>query len=214
MKKFLTVILSTAIILSGCAVSSKDETSSDGGETQTEAPAQAELPENLESMREPIDALLMCSIDHEDFEYDVNNSYDFWLSLYYFAGLYGPKHILADYNDGVLKLMHPTVQEFASVLYADYNDLLELPEDMKDKVEYDADYDSYTFYTGDRGLCYTAITGCTDNEDGTYTITAQLLDTVDNSLIGSGTFVLTENKYISGIVDARYMYSISSFERS
>lgn len=212
MKKLKMLLCSVlaAAVFAGCAGGQNGTAQSEGTQRETEEPVS--VPENMASMLEPADALMMCMLEN-NLEYSPSDSLFFWKALYYFAGIYAPAHDLAEVGeDGSMTLPRQTVQEFATALFADYDDLLPIPEEMSESVIYDSGWDAYTFYTGDRGLSEAEISTFVDNGDGTFTITAMLKDAVDGGLIREGEFVLEENPYVSGISRPIYYYSIKSAE--
>lgn len=216
MKKALTILIfiMTLSIFTGCSGRNnkpddtiKDETI----ENQTD-PSLEKMPEDMKTMAEPADSLLMCMVEN-NITYDPADSTFFWKALYYFAGIYGPSHTLAEVDEnGVLKLPRQTLREYASTLFADYDDLLAIPPSMNSSIEYNSDWDAYILSTGDRGLSQSEITVFADNGDGTYTITVELKGTVENDLIAKGRFKLVKNEYTDGITEPTYFYSIASAE--
>lgn len=216
MKKILSILIfvMTLSIFTGCSSRNdkpddiiKEETS----ENQTD-PSLEKMPDNMKTMAEPADALLMCMVEN-DIAYDPADSTFFWKALYYFAGIYGPGHTLAEVDEnGVLKLPRQTLREYASTLFADYDDLLAIPPSMNSSIEYNSDWDAYILSTGDRGISQSEITAFSDDGDGTYTITVELKGTVENDLIAKGEFKLVKNEYTDGITEPTYFYSIAAAE--
>ena len=145
MKKLKMLLCSVlaAAVFAGCAGGQNGTAQSEGTQRETEEPVS--VPENMASMLEPADALMMCMLEN-NLEYSPSDSLFFWKALYYFAGIYAPAHDLAEVGeDGSMTLPRQTVQEFAAVLFADYDDLLPIPEEMSESVIYDSGWDSYTF---------------------------------------------------------------------
>lgn len=82
------------------------------------------VPSDVGTMAEPADALIRCMLEN-DVKYDPSDEMFFWKAVYYFAGMYAPMHGLSEVaEDGSMTLPRQTVQEFATVLFADYDDLL------------------------------------------------------------------------------------------
>lgn len=205
MKKLLILLLSFAVF-TGCAGDKPDENIESG---QNEV---SSVPSDVGTMAEPADALIRCMLEN-DVKYDPSDEMFFWKAVYYFAGMYAPMHGLSEVaEDGSMTLPRQTVQEFATVLFADYDDLLPLPEEMSENVVYSEENDAYTFYVGDRGLSETVITDFADNGDGTFSMTAQLSGVEENDLICEGKFIITVNEYADGISRPIYFYSVVSAE--
>ena len=74
------------------------------------------------------------------------------------AGQYGSEHQLAEVTDDSITLPSKAVQELAIALFADYDDLLELPDSLSGRVTYDESTDAYTFGRGANGLAETNLT--------------------------------------------------------
>ena len=161
MKKLLILLLSFAVF-TGCAgTADKPDENIESGQNEVST-----VPSDVGTMAEPADALIRCMLEN-DVKYDPSDEMFFWKAVYYFAGMYAPMHGLSEVaEDGSMTLPRQTVQEFATVLFADYDDLLPLPEEMSENVVYSEETDAYTFYVGDRGLSETVITDFADNGDG------------------------------------------------
>lgn len=203
--KQLTTSLVICLLMLGAAACSAN--------TETEEPPQqqeltAEQKDEISHMTAPIDSVIRCMLEN-NMEYDPSDPEFFWTSLSYFAGAYGQNHVDAKLTDDSITLPKKAVQEHAIALFADYDDLLPLPEELSDRVTYDESTDSYTFSLGDIGLSTTELT-YERMENGVLTLEADLNSTLDGASIGAWTVTLTENTYADGITDPIYLYSISS----
>ena len=199
MKKSLILLLMAMIlVLPGCA--------------QDEAEATViDTPEDMETMIAPMDAIMMYAAER-GLQYDAEDPAVFWRLMYYYIGNHGSEHSLAKEDNGILQLDRRAVQEFAAAMFADYDDLMDIPEELSDSVSYDEGMDAYDFSPGDRGLSQSEITGCVKNEDGSYAVTARLYDITDDTTIYAARFKLVENQYVSGIENPLFLYSIESVE--
>ena len=124
--------------------------------TETDDPPQSQqisidTETAISDMTAPVDALVRCMLEN-DMTYDPEDSEFFWTALCYFAGAYGQHHPLAELSDTDLTLPTQAVQEHAIALFADYDDLPEIPADLSFRVTYDADSDTYHFSLGDCGF--------------------------------------------------------------
>lgn len=203
--KRLTTSLVICMLMLGAAACSAN--------TETEEPPQqqeltAEQKDEISHMTAPIDSVIRCMLEN-NMSYDPSDPEFFWTSLSYFVGAYGQNHTLAELTDSTITLPKKAVQEHAIALFADYDDLLPLPEDLSDRVTYDESTDSYTFSLGDIGLSTTELSD-ERMENGVLTLQANLLSTMDGSAIGTWKVTMTENTYADGITDPIYLYSISS----
>lgn len=201
MKKLFTLILAGVMAFSMAAC---------GGKT-TEEPTRPEvsIPAEMESMKAPIDALARCILEN-DLLYDVQDPEFFWTALYYFVGGYGLDHPLVEEeeNSYQLKVPTPVMQEHATVLFADYSDLLPMPSIMKGNVSYDYGWDAYFLSRGDIGLSEIRLTSYEETMRG-YVVTAELWGIgPEEELIATYEVTMMDSAYIDGITDPLYLYSI------
>ena len=198
MKKLFALLLTGVMAFSMIACSNKPE-----------EPDPTVMPENMASMTAPIDALARCMLE-QGLEYDPQNPEFFWTALFYFASGYGLEHELVTEEEGTyqLKVPTPVMQEHATALFADYNDLFDLPSIMKGNISYDPAADTYSVSRGDIGLSQMQIISYEKTEDG-YLLRTHLLSTdSEQDLIQAYDVVLTDNAYIDGIESPLYFYSV------
>lgn len=182
-------------------------------ENMTEDPgAVMSLENNLENMLMPMDALMMC-IEENDYEYNVSDPTVFWASLYYTLGNYGTKRDLVTVGNSEMTVPRQVAQEYATALFADYEDLPEIPENLRAAIHYDESSDAYIVSLGDRGMSQSKIVDYSDNGDGTYTVVARLCATNDDSTICEWNFTLVENPYADGIQNPLFRYSIKNMQK-
>ena len=95
-------------------------------------------------------------------------------------------------------------------LFADYSDLLAVPDSLSSIIRYDESWDAYILSPGDRGLSAAEILSASETEDGGYDVTARLYDVTDSSDICVYLFHLVPNAYADGITDPLFLYSVES----
>ncbi|MBQ9091820.1 MAG: hypothetical protein IJY52_06090, partial [Anaerotignum sp.] len=176
----------------------------------TEEPEEKEMPADMASMAAPIDALARCMLEN-DLEYDPTDPEFFWTALFYFTGAYGLDHELIAEEEGTYQLQIPTpvMQEHATALFADYDDLFNLPSIMKGNISYDPDTDAYSVSRGDIGLSEMKLTSYAETEEG-YAVTAELWSTgPEEELIRAYDVTLADNTYVDGIENPLYYYSVA-----
>ncbi len=213
-KSTAILFLSTVILIgfSACSNnSSTNETKQNEEVNENSTQKSVEVPDNIQNMLEPSDAILMCRVEGK-FSYTPKDPTFFWAALYDFTCLYGAKHPLSKVTDTELIMPRQAVQEYATALFADYNDLLDLPESLSDHIKYDADTDTYSFGLGDRGLSQPEIIGFTDNGDGSYILDVALKSLDEGNIICSGKFTIVPNEYASSMSDPIYNFSISQVD--
>lgn len=198
MKKLLSLILAGVMAFSIAACNN------------TEKPQNDTMPENMANMTAPVDALARCMLEN-DLEYDPADPEFFWIALYYFTGGYGLDHPLISQEEGSYQLNIPSsvMEEHASVLFADYNDLFDLPSIMKGNVSYDPDVDAYFVSRGDIGLSSMKFTDYEKTEDG-HKIRAELFSSMDEKeeLIQAYDVLLVDNPAAEEVDNPLYFYSV------
>ena len=207
MKKFVPVVLAIAMSMCGCA-SNSASTSPDGTTGKVESTADdtvKSMPENMQTMIEPADALNSCMIE-QNMTYDPENPEFVWKAIFYFAGMYQTDIDDAIVEDSTYSLSSGTIKELAKVLFNGMDTLPAIPDGIDVNVSYDEASDRYTLGRGDRGLSYPEVVSYADNGDGTYTITVNLVDSEDKTIITSGTYTLVENPAPA----SEYAYMITS----
>lgn len=178
-----------------------------------EAAGEFPMDEKQQSALYVMDSLLMCMMEN-DSTYEPQNPEFFWSALFYEIGNYGylregTSTIESDGVEGVAKVYYRTAQEYASALFADYSDLLPLPDGMTSVQMNPQDNEQYLFQMGDRGISAARITAWTDNGDGTYQATAELYGTDDNSVLATGEFTLVDSPYVDAVSEPIFYYTVS-----
>ncbi|WP_405728059.1 hypothetical protein [Anaerotignum sp.] len=175
----------------------------------TKEPETDTMPDNMANMTAPVDALARCMLEN-GLEYDPADPDFFWIALYYFTGAYGADHPMVGQEEGSWQLNIPSsvMEEHASVLFAEYDHLFDLPSIMRGNVSYDPDADAYFVSRGDIGLSEMKFTSFAKTEDG-YQVTAELRSTEpDTALIQAYDVTLTDNAHAGE--DALYCYSVKA----
>lgn len=175
----------------------------------TEEPENNTMPENMANMTAPVDALARCMLEN-DLEYDPEDPEFFWIALYYFTGAYGLDHPLIGQEEGSYQLNVPSsvMEEHASVLFAEYDHLFDLPSIMKGNVSYNPEPDAYFVSRGDIGLSELKFTSYAKTEDG-YAVTAELWSTgPEEELLRAYDVVLVDNPAAEDIDNLLYFYSV------
>lgn len=209
MKKVIAMLLSLTLLLgmTGCNKQSEKDVSV-STTTQQDIEKQKEIA--LQKMQQPIDALVRCMIEN-DMEYAPKDAEFFWTALAYYVPEYAQEHPLATVEDDVVRLNTKAVQEIAIALFAEYDDLLELPKGMENRVRFDEGKDEYIFTRGDVGNAKTEITVEEETEDS-IVLTATLYAETKEDVLGTWKVKLTENTYADSITDPMYLYSVASVE--
>lgn len=242
MKKIYSLLLVILILFSFTACSSNISTSEDSVETVSKinfgeqksnnkkednsdneekrittddgAPVAGQnISEDFSIMRNPVDSLIRCMIEN-NMEYEPRNPVFFWKAIFYFASGYGEGEELTEVYDNEIKISRQKVQEYATVLFYDYDDLMEIPEEVSNFVTYDESYDAYIFKRGDVGLAYSSIESVKNTDNG-YNVVADFYTMGDKNmeLDSKWNVEMVDNPYVSGITELKYLYTIKSIEK-
>lgn len=204
MKKYIIYFM-TALFLLGASGCGKKTDEPQPPKTQ----AEGVLPEDMASMAKPIDALLRCMLENNT-TYDSTDPEFFWSALYYFLGENSTENPLVTMTeDDRIKVPRKVAQEYAIALFANYDDLLPLPESLSASITYDENWDAYLLTRGDRGLSETILSDYKE-ADNSYTVTAKLISTMgDNDVLCESTVTMQKNAFADGITDPKYLYSVA-----
>lgn len=170
-----------------------------------------EIPEDLTAMIPAIDSVLRSVSYEENFHYDPANPQFFWTALYLMGVNWGLEHPLGELDEDWVTLPRQAVQEFATALFFDYDDLLPIPETLMTPIFYNEDTDRYHFAGSDKGDSETVIDEYTHQGDGTIALRASLRGS-EGEVLDSIDLVLVDNPYADGITDPIFLYSIRSVE--
>ncbi len=170
------------------------------------------MDEKKESALWVMDSLLMCMYEN-DYAYEPTNPEFFWSALVYTIGNYGYLRegsgmVESDGVEGVAKVYERVVQEYATALFEDYDDLPEIPSDMTMVYVNPDDSEQYCFLMGDRGISASRITEWRENGDGSYQAEIEFYALDDDSVIAVGKYTLVDNPYLDGITDPIFYYTV------
>ena len=200
MKKLFALLLTGVMVLSMAACSKPEE-------SQNENQA---MPDNMANMTAPVDALARWMRENQ-LKYDPADPEFAWIALYYFTGAYGLDHPMVGQEEGSYQLNIPTsvMEEHASVLFAEYDALFDLPSIMKGNVSYDPNADAYFVSRGDIGLSAMKFTDYEKTEDG-YKLKAELVSIMDEEeeLIQAYEVTLVDNPSAEDVDNLLYFYSV------
>ena len=155
----------------------------------------------MEGMIPPINALVLSMLE-QDLVYDEDSDVFLWNSVYYMISLYGQMDSRAELTDDTLILPTETLEDYAAALFTNYHGLPQLPEQLKDRVSYDSQNDTYRLARGDAGLSETRLSAARQMPDGTIQVNGTLVALENENPLCSFTAVLTANNSMFG-------YSIS-----
>ena len=167
---------------------------------------------DFEAMVKAVDALIQNCYEN-DCDYDSKDPVFFWNTLYLGIVNHTREVPLAKSVDGEIQVPRMAVQEFATGLFSDYQDLPKLPESLTN-IRYSTDWDAYIFSPGERSTTYTRLISAIPQENGQIRLAAVLCEEDTDTPLCCYVFTLTPHAYADGIVEPIFMYSISSMTPS
>lgn len=184
---------------------SEDLQTQDVTNNQTAETLSTQDQEKVTAMLPILDSIIL-ALDDSEMTYEPKEENFFWSVLYYVVVNYTDQVYMAELtDDGLIKVPSRSVQEVATACFADYDDLLNIPESLVDSITYDADWDAYMFSPSDRGMSSSEITDMSMNGD-TINVT-MVLDGVYTYK-----FTLIDNPYVDSIDSPIFYYSVTSAE--
>ncbi len=162
MKKLLTAALAAAVLMVtlGGAVLAEPRLPSDADaqpDTSYEAGSAPAQTDAWTAMQPAIHALVL-AMDENDLDYTPDDPRFQWVALYYMLSLYGQMDDRAELSDAYLTLPGEAVMDLAIPMFPQLTGLPQLPEELADRITYDADGDTYQLSRGDEGLSQVTLT--------------------------------------------------------
>lgn len=159
---------------------------------------------DMDGMVPPINALVLCMLE-QGISYDEESDVFLWNSLYYMISLYGQMDSRAELTDDTLILPTETVEDYAAALFTNYDGLPTLPNELRDRVVFDWQTDSYRLARGDAGLSETRIENVEKLEGGRVQVSGALVALEDGRDLRRFSATLTAN-------DSMFGYSIAGLD--
>ena len=175
------------------------------------------LSKEQSAMLAVMDSLNMC-MEENTCEYEPENPDFFWKALYYTVGNYPDIRdnrssglLVENQEEACYEVDSRLLREYATGLFEDYSDLLELPADSV--VTQGSDDSYYKLPLGDRGLSNGKIVSWVQNADGTNLVETQLIDPSDNTIIADYKYTLVVNPYAQAVSAPLFTYTVRSVEK-
>lgn len=209
MKKILLTTMIAALLilpLESVALAQTPDTTSPETSSQDYVPGG--VPAQIgaaESMTPALHAMVMAMVSHGISAYDSADTLLGWETLYNMLSLYGQLDERSEYVDEDLFLPSETLQDYAAALPAGI-DLDTLPQDLSDRMIYDASADSYRVVCGNDSLAEIQVDE-TIQQDGSLILSGSLVYVVDGSSLAQFQAVLQPG-------DNMFGYTIASMTLS
>ena len=204
MKKcFLTMMIAALLILplESVAVAKTPSATSPETSAQGEAYVPGDVPAQIgaaESMTPALHAMVMAMVSHGITAYDPADPQVGWETLYNMLSLYGQLDERSEYVGEDLLLPRETVQDYAAALPMSVA-LGDLPDDLSDRMIYDASSDSYRVVCGNDSLAEIQLNQ-TVQTNGTLRLDGRLVYVVDGSSLAQFQAVLQPTDRMFGYV--------------
>ena len=187
MKKLLLTAMLAALLvmpLEGAALAQTPEASAPAADTAQElgfdpgcVPAETDA---LESMTPAIHAVVLAMLHQEQTVYSPQNAQLPWEALYNMLSLYGQMDDRSDYVGEDLVLPTEAALDFSTALTLSLDALGPLPEELSDRMVYDAELDSYRLACGSDSLAQIRLDSSRD-AGRELELTGTLVYLVDNT---------------------------------
>lgn len=134
----------------------------------------------------------------------------FWTTLYLMGvHLVDESDCVEMTDDGSLKVIRQTMQEFAAASFEEYDDLLEVPDDLAASLTYDEGWDAYMLVPSDIGDSHSQVVDVTTQDD-TILVTVEKVSGEDKETY---VFTLIENPYLDAIANPLFAYTVRGAEK-
>lgn len=180
MKKLLVALLAAVMIVTGVAFA---------------RPASVSEDASFEAAVPPVNSLVMCMLER-GYSYRPNSDDFFWASLYYMLGMYGAEDTRAVVEDDTIAFPGEVVSDYAASLFTQYSGLPEIPEELRESIDYDAATDTYVLARGDAGLSETILGEGTPCGENSYLVPGQIVSLEDGSVICEFEVILTAGEHM------------------
>lgn len=192
--------------------------------TQTLTPAPTDTPDststpdignvekNVEAMMPILDSIIRTLGIEGEFAFDSEDPEIFWSVLYLMGENWGSVHPLVTVEedfDYTTIVPRQVMQEFASAAFLAYDDLLPIPDDYAQAVQYDESLDAYRLSPSDMGDAITHLESVSVSEGVVTVIVGYYVGEVGtDELLGKFDFTLVDNPYADAISDPIFVYTV------
>lgn len=205
MKKLLMTTLIVALLvvpLGSVALATDLETSEENLELVEFVPGA--VPASMtptESVNPAVHAVLLAMLNHNAAELEGADSLVVWESLYNMLSLYGQMDDRSEYQDELLILPSETVMDYAASLFPGFDITSPIPEELSDRLSYDAQSDCFQIVCGNSDLAETRFSTAI-GDDGLLYLDGSLIYLVDDSELAQFQAVLVPQDNLFGYLVA------------
>ena len=194
MKKLLLSVLLASLLLVPTATFALADDLNAAPVTVTEneayTPGEAPAQDCAAAMSPAIHAVLLAMQNQDRTVFTTEDPVLTWEMLYNLLSMYGQLDDRSDYDGELLVLPSETVWDYSAALFAAPLDPADLPEELADRMTYDAESDCYYLCCGSDGLSEVTLT-TVPAADGSLLVSGSLVFTPEELELASFTAVLT-----------------------
>lgn len=201
MKKFLLTALTAAVLLlpmGTIAIAEHAEASVPQQEMDVDfVPGQVPAELSAADVLSPaLHGVLLAMINHDVTSFDASDPELAWESVYNMLSLYGQLDERADHRGDDLVVLSENVADYASAILPKLDVLRQQPQNLADRMRYDAASDSYLVVCGSDSLGEMVLTS-SPTADGKLLISGSLVYSVDGSTLArfEAVFDLADNLF-------------------
>ena len=155
MKKLLLSVLVAALMITPLGVVASAENVGPSAPQAEESYAPGQVPARFtvaEAMGPAVHAVALAMMSRDVTSFDPADPALAWDALYNMLSMYGQLDSRSDYRDELLVIPSETVFDYAAAILPDLSVLGDLPDELADRMTYDAETDSYLVVCGSDSL--------------------------------------------------------------
>jgi len=189
MKKLTAWMMAFLLLLAPCAMAQEDEA-------------------EILAMQPVVDSIMRAICVEDETIHDAEDAEYFWSVLYLMGVNWSGFHELCVFSEdySTIRIPRQVMQEYATAIFCDYQDLLPLPEDSV--IVYDEGWDAFILPLSDMGDTHTMLDEYHFDDEGALHVAASLRDWEDNVFFRMN-FVMLPNPYADAVVEPVYLYSVA-----
>jgi len=151
----------------------------------------------LDGIHLPIHALVLSMTEH-DRQYNIQSPEFIWNALYYALSMYGVADDRAQLTQEALMLPSEAVHDFARALFAQVEELPQIPLSLHEFVSYETATDTYLLSLGDFAETQTLLGELSPQQNGVFLLNGTLTALEDNAPLCTFRATLLENDTMFG----------------
>lgn len=200
MKKLLLSVLIASMLLvpmGTAALADSENTAAPAAKSTQYVPGEAPAQSNSDAMIPAVHAVLLAMQHQNRDSFTTDDPLLSWEMLYNLLSMYGQMDERSSYEGDMLVLPGEIVQDYSAALFCAPLSPDTLPEQLSDRMRYEADTDCFYLYCGSDSLSQVVLTA-TGETDGSVQLTGELTFLADNRQLAAFTARLAPRDNLFG----------------